>query len=130
MTTHHAAIWIDHNEARVLRLSEDSADFTSEVVVSEHHHSHVKKNDGHRHVADPKFLAKVVEAISTCDEVFVCGPASTKDELMRHLEGHRPALAQRVLVEAADHLTDGQVADHARRVFRKADRMRGVHVGG
>jgi stalled ribosome rescue protein Dom34 len=129
MTTHHAAIWIDHNEARVLRLSEDNADFEVSVVHSEHHHSHVKKNDGHRHVADAHFLAKIVEAIASCDEVFLCGPAHTKDELVKHLGEHRPALAQRLLVEPADRLTDGQLADHARRVFRKADRMRGVHVG-
>jgi stalled ribosome rescue protein Dom34 len=129
MSTHHAAIWIDHHEARVLRLSELTAEYTVEVIHAPEHVTHGNKTDGHRQVAAPHFLDAVLKAITTCDEVLVCGPASTKNELVRHIEGHRPELEERILVEPADHMTDGQIADHARKVFRKADRMRGVHVG-
>jgi stalled ribosome rescue protein Dom34 len=130
MTTHHVAIWMDHNEARVLRLAREGSDYEVDHVKDPSHHTHPRKVDGRREPADKHFLAKIEERIADADEVFVCGPASAKDELVQHLQAHRPQLAKRVVaVEAADRLTDGQLADHARKVFAKADRMRGVHVG-
>lgn len=96
MTTHHVAIWMDHNEARVLRLAPEGSGFEVDHVSDPSHHTHPRKVDGRREPADKHFLAKIEERIAQADEVFICGPASAKDELVRHLEAHRPQLAKRV----------------------------------
>jgi stalled ribosome rescue protein Dom34 len=130
MTTHHVAIWMDHNEARVLRLAPEGSGFEVDHVKDPSHHSHPKKGSGHREPASAAFLAKIEAHVALADGVLVCGPASAKDELVRHLTAHRPQLAKKVVgIEPLDRMTDGQLADHARKFFAKSDRMRGVHVG-
>ena len=63
-------------------------------------------------------MVKVVEQVPAVlgdprPWVLVAGPASTKKELVKHTESHRPELRERILVEPADHMSDGQIADHA-----------------
>jgi stalled ribosome rescue protein Dom34 len=130
MTTHHLAIWMDHNEARILRLPAEGGSYEVEHVGDRSHHTHPRKADGAREPVDARFLAAIEERIAQADEVLLSGPAGAKDELLRHIERHRPRFVERIVaVEKADRMTDGELADHARRVFAKTDRMRGVHVG-
>ena len=58
-------------------------------------------------------------------EWLLVGPSNAKNELLTHLDAHVPWLkAQMVGVESMDHPTDGELLDHARRVFKSVDRMR------
>lgn len=129
MTTHHVAIWMDHNEARIVRLAPEGSGFEIEHVGDPSHHTHPRKVEGHREPADERFLTAIEERIAQADEVLLCGPAGAKDELLRHIERRRPRFASRIVaIERADRMTDGELAAHARQAFAKADRMRGVHV--
>lgn len=130
MKSKHATVWIDHHEARVIHLHEDAATFEAVAVHGPHGQTHNKRHDdGHRHTLDHAYAERVATALAEVDEVLLVGPSTAKDELMKELQAHHPALAKRVLgVEAHDHETDGQLADHARRFFASADRLRGVHV--
>ncbi len=122
----HAVIWVDHKEARILKLDEESARYEAEhVKASTAHH-----DKGHHHThAEPKFLEDLAQRLAAFDEVLVTGPGNSKDELASFIETRHPAWRKKIVaVEASDHPTDGQLADHGRRVLRAADRMKGVHV--
>lgn len=122
----HAVIWVDHKEARIIKLDEESARFEAEHVKAPSGHH----DKGHHHThAEPKHLEAVAQHLAPLDAVVLTGPGNAKDELAAFVEKHHPAWkAKIVAVETSDHPTDGQLADHGRKVMRAADRMHGVHV--
>lgn len=133
MTTKHAAVWIDHNEAKIFFV--DAETFDATTIHAPHHHVR-------RHPAGPaaseastkshpaeeqRFFHEVATALAGAQEVLVVGPASAKLEFMTHVKKHDHAVALKVVgVEPADHPTDGQLVAYVRRYFRAADRMRGT----
>ena len=130
MTTHHAVVWIDHNETRALALDVEGTSFHELAHVHDHDHTtHSKKNGGHRHPADPHYLKQVEAIIGGCTSVVLVGPSNAKDELVAHLERTAPALRPRIVaVSSLDRVTDGELAAHARKIFRNTDEMKGIHV--
>jgi stalled ribosome rescue protein Dom34 len=126
---HHAAIWIDHNEARAISLDNSHHALIGHVRSTDTH-THPTKEDGHRHPSDPRFLLAVEELIAGCDAVIVFGPSQAKDDLVRHLSEARSTLSGRIVgVESLDRVTDGELATRAREMFVARDCMAGVHVG-
>jgi hypothetical protein len=124
---HHAIVWIDHQQARVLRFGVQGVD--SEIVHSSHRHEHLhhKANsiDSGKAPQDRAFLGRVGECLSGAATILVTGPANAKRELVSHLELHQPVTAGHVVaVEALDHPTDGQLEAFARKYFHADDRMR------
>lgn len=123
---HHAIVWIDHHEARVLHFGRDEADRVVVHPKRAHQNIHHKANtigSGHA-LPDNAYLGEVTKAMEDAQEILVTGPANAKTELVRFLETHFPQVKKKVLgVETLDHPTDGQLLDHARRFFRAADRM-------
>ena len=135
MKNAHAVVWVDHHEAKILGIhvsagAERDAGFESEKIHGPHGQTHNKRHDdGHRHTLDAQFAERIAQALAGASEVLVCGPGAAKDELMAHLRAKHAAVAAKVVaVEAIDHPTEGQLADHARKVFGKIDRMKGTHV--
>jgi len=111
LTNHyHAAVWIDHHEARVFHFNATDVD---EIVVHPEHptrHIHHKANSiGSGHTSeDHVFFQDVISAIGT----------------VKHIHRHNPQLIERIAaVETVDHPSDGAFIAHARRYFRAADRM-------
>ena len=129
MKSTHATLWIDHHEARIVHLQDEGAGYETVAVHGPHGQTHNKRHDaGHRHGVERDYADRVATALAEVSEILLVGPSTAKDELMKELQSHHPAIAKRVLgVEAHDHATDGQLADHARRFFKAADRLRG-HV--
>ena len=127
MNTHHAAVWIDHHEAKVFRVNVDGFDVS--IVESPHHHVHRHPigSEEKTHPTDAKhFFREVARALDQTDEILVVGPATAKLEFIRYLHKEARALEPKVVgVETVDHPTDGQLAAYARRYFLAADRMRG-----
>ena len=122
----HAVVWIDHKQARVFHFNVDEADKT--VIRPDHsvrdiHHG--QKRTGHRIPADRVFLEKVASAIADAGAILIVGPAQEKDEFAKFLAEKHPVIKTHVEgVEKADHPTDGELLDHARRFVKAADRMR------
>jgi hypothetical protein len=116
----HAVVWIDHKQARVFHLDEETAHETT-VLSPEHRiHRHPKgrgearehPDDGHR------FLAGVARTLDGVDAVLIVGPSSAKLELAKHLRAHGSAPESRTIdVETADHPTDGELVARGRRHF-------------
>lgn len=130
MSTHHLAIWIDHHEAHLVRLAREGAEYETELLKAHDHHTHAKKGTGQRESLDHGFVERVVKAIQAADEVYLCGPATSKDEIVQHIEAHHAPLKARILaVEKADRMSDGELAARARKVLTQKDKMKGVLVG-
>ena len=131
MTTpanHHAAVWLDHQEARVFRIERDA--FDESTLHSPRHH--VRRHPDHNaaeknHPEDAKrFFRDVAAALAEADEVLVVGPSTAKLHFLKYVHAHDPKLEARIVgVETVDHPTDGQFAALARRYFDAADRMLG-----
>ncbi|MFN7697542.1 MAG: translational machinery protein [Deltaproteobacteria bacterium] len=122
----HAVIWVDHKEARVIKLDEEGARYEAEHVkapVGQH-------DKGHHHThAEPKFLEDLAHRLSAFELVLLTGPGDAKEELAAFVQHRHPAWKVKIAaIEPTDHPTDGQLAERGRKVLRAADRMHGVHV--
>jgi stalled ribosome rescue protein Dom34 len=123
---YHSVVWIDHHEARVFYF--DSDHIVSAVIhpANPAQHLHHKANStGSGHGAeDQKFYHAVVAAIGDAGAILIMGPANAKQELVKHMEHHAPAVrAHVVAVETLQRQTDGELVAHARKYFRAEDRM-------
>lgn len=123
---YHAAVWIDHHEARVFHFS--PTDVERLVLHPDHptRHIHHKANSGSGHAsADHDFLHAVAESIADAGEVLITGPANAKTELIKYIHQHSPKLMNAIVgVETVDHPSDGQLLAFAKTCFKATDRMR------
>jgi stalled ribosome rescue protein Dom34 len=116
----HAAIWIDHNEARVFHVHPDSTEYTTVLSPQHHVHRHPKgRGEAREHPDDAKrFFAEVAHTLQGADAILIVGPSSAKLELFRYLHEHERGLEGKVVgIETADHPTDGQIVARARSYF-------------
>jgi hypothetical protein len=117
---YHAAVWIDHKQARVIHFNTEEWDV--QVIHPEHAHAH---HSDEKKRPDNAYLEKVTKAIAEAGAILVLGPANEKGELIKHIEKTHPTLSAHIEgVESADHPTDGEIAAHARRVLKSAERMK------
>ncbi|MDB4998280.1 MAG: translational machinery protein [Myxococcaceae bacterium] len=127
MNCQHAAVWIDHAEAKLFALNLETFDTTT--VQAPHHHVHrhpTRTREAQHPVDDQHFFHDVVRGLDGAEEILVVGPANAKLEFMKHVKKHDPALEAKIVgVENSDHPTEGQIVAFARDYFRAADRMRG-----
>jgi stalled ribosome rescue protein Dom34 len=128
MSSHHfhAAVWIDHHEARVFHFSPTDLD---KLVLHPDHptrHIHHKANSiGSGHASeDHDFLHSVAQSIADAGAVLITGPANAKTELVKWISKHDPGMMKIIVgVETVDHPSDAQLVAHARHYFKAADRM-------
>lgn len=126
MSVPHAAVWIDHHEAKIFLI--ESASFDPKAI---HPHHHVKRHPTvtaeHAHPADADhFFHDVARALGDAQEILVVGPGSAKLELIKHVHKHDHALEPRIVgVETVDHPTDGQLVAYVKQYFHAKDRMLG-----
>lgn len=119
MTPFHAAVWLDHNQAKVFHIDEQRFD---ESLI------HGPKSQVRRDpAAAEQFYHLVAQAIEAAGEVLVVGPGTAKLELIKHVHKHHKALGDKIVgVETVDHPTDKQLVSYARKYFHAEDRMRGL----
>ena len=120
----HAAVWLDHNEARIFHLT--SSTFDEATIHSSGGHTQLHRKAGadgsHRATEDQRYYHQVAEALVSADDVLVLGPATAKLELIKHAHRHDPKLETKIVgVETVDHPTDGQIVAYARRYFKDLD---------
>ncbi|WP_036258950.1 hypothetical protein [Methylocapsa aurea] len=127
MTEHnHAAVWIDHREARVFHFNAEEVDATVIHPHGKHLHIHhrtdaIGSGDA---VEDQAFLQDVVKAIGGSKAVLITGPGMAKTALVKHIARRDPKMMEAIAgVETVDHPTDGALVAHARAYFKAADRL-------
>lgn len=134
--TINAGIWIDHHKAIVVLLTDgvqtmetilsDSEAINAPNVNSSNRDAH-SRND---FIAEDKLERKamqhfnkhydeVIHHLHHADAIFIMGPGEAKGEISKRIEGM--SLKGRIThVEAADKMTDRQVAAHVREIFEKS----------
>jgi stalled ribosome rescue protein Dom34 len=122
---YHAVVWIDHKRARIFHFNVEDADRT---VVRDHIvrdlHAHEKRT-GHRIEENKPFFEDVAKAIADAGAILIVGPAQEKDLFAKFLAEKHPFIHTHVEgVEKADHPTDGELLDFARRYAKAADHLR------
>jgi stalled ribosome rescue protein Dom34 len=128
MTRHqyHAAIWIDHREARVFHFSPTDVETLVLHPDNPTRHIHHKANSigsGHSSTS-PEYLGAVAESVSDAGSVLITGPAGAKTELVEFIRLKDPKLAKVIAgVETVDHPTDAQLVAFARKYLNATDRM-------
>ena len=122
----HAVVWIDHKAGRTFHRPAGTTDETT-VEAPQHHVHRPPKGRGEprEHPDDARrFFTSVARTLDGVDAILILGPSTAKHEFSRHLHEHAPLLESRVVgIEAADHLTDGQIVAKARQHFLASDRM-------
>jgi stalled ribosome rescue protein Dom34 len=123
----HAAIWIDHKEARIFHIHPDKTD-ESTVHAPEHDiHKHPNGAEGIRERPDDakRFFHEVARSLSGTDSVLIVGPSTAKLEFFRYVHKHDQALEAKIVgIETVDHPTDGQIVAYAKKYFKLGDRIR------
>jgi stalled ribosome rescue protein Dom34 len=122
---YHAVVWIDHQRARVFHFNVDDADRT---VIHDHVvrdlHSRDKRT-GKRIEENKPFFEDVAKSIADARAILIVGPAQEKDFFAKFLGERHPTIRAHVEgVEKADHPTDGELLDFARRYVKAADHMK------
>jgi stalled ribosome rescue protein Dom34 len=122
---YHAVVWIDHKQARVFHFNVEEADRT---VVKDHIVRDIHSREprtGQRIEENKPFFEDVAKTIADAGAILIVGPAQEKKLFAKFLaEKHRSIRAHVEGVEKADHPTDGELLDLARRYVKAADHMR------
>jgi stalled ribosome rescue protein Dom34 len=118
MTTFHAVVWIDHQEAHVLM-------FDREHVQARRIQARSRLTLKHGHLgADKAFFRDVAQSLEGVSEVLVTGPAQAKIEFRDFCQHHARAVDQAMVgVVNSDHPSDAEVVALAREYFLKHDRQ-------
>lgn len=128
-------LWIDHREAIIVALTGET-ETTRHIRSGSGKHlrysgsSHSKTPDGLKEVTSEdgrdrkfdnvlnEFYDQVVAVVRGADTIQIFGPGEAKGELEKRLE--RAGLKEHVLaVEAADKMTDRQIAAKVRKRFQR-----------
>src|SRR5450432_910922 len=91
MTEHyHAAIWIDHREARVFHFNPTDVEKLVLHPDRPTKHIHHKANEigsGHA-AADNDFMHAVAASVADAGAVLITGPGNAKNQLVKHIDQH------------------------------------------
>jgi hypothetical protein len=124
----HAIVWIDHREAKIYEVG---ASGVQKLVIHSdaapaHHIHHKAGSIGSGHAADDQtFFASIAKTLQPVGEVLIVGPSTEKTAFAEFLQKHDKAAAAKVVgVEKADHPSDGEVVNYARKYFKAKDIMR------
>ncbi|NJO31873.1 MAG: translational machinery protein [Rhodospirillales bacterium] len=120
MTHYHAAVWIDHHEARIFDFN--ATDVATRCIRAEDpprqlHHKAGVIGSG-RTSEDEDFFEQVTAVISSAGVVLIAGPANAKVEFAKYLQSRAPSIFAKVsAVETVDHPTDREFLNYARQHF-------------
>ena len=117
MSTFHAVVWMDHQEAHVLMFDREHVE--RQRIKSRSHHKHQGK------VGDvAAFFGDVAKALNGTHEVLLTGPGAARNAFREWSKSHAKATAS-VIVDsiATDHPSDNQLVALARQYFKKFDAM-------
>ena len=113
MSTTPAVLWLDHQQALVLRLGADAVQSTRV-----HAHPHATPQHGSGVRTEHEFFAAVSAAVAGIDEVLVTGAHTALADLRHYVGKHAPAVAPRLVgYQVVDHPTENQLAALGRQFF-------------
>jgi len=133
--TREIGLWVDHRQAVIVTL-EDREETIKHVSsgmgkhirysgASQPKNGDSSHDDAGEDIRDRRFDSHlsayydtIISNLRDADSILIIGPGEAKGELQKRLEG--AALGGRVVgIEAADKMTDGQIAATVRKHFRR-----------
>jgi len=131
MSIRHAAVWLDHQEAKVYHVDPETFE-RSDLHVTNHlrkPHKLGAAAESHRSIAEEHpFFDEIAKHLAGADEILVVGPANTKLEFVKFMKERHQDVARKIVgVEPSDHPSDGQLVAHVRRYFLAVDRARAAN---
>jgi stalled ribosome rescue protein Dom34 len=127
--TFHAAVWLDHQEAKIFHVTAEGFDETH-VKAPHHHIQHPRKTEGRGGSEDREakaYYESIAKNVSDAQEILVAGPGTAKLELIKHVHKHEAGLEKKIIgVETVDHPTDGQFVAYVRKYFLAKDALLGT----
>jgi hypothetical protein len=120
MSTYHAVVWMDYQEAHVLMFDREHVE--TQRVKSRSHHKHQGKP-----LDTPAFYAGIAKVLVGTHEVLLTGPGLARNEFQDWCHKHHASVTV-VDSIASDHPSDAQVVALARQYFKKFDGMAGNAV--
>lgn len=122
----HAVVWIDHRHAKIFEFDRDDVqalNIRHRRAERQIHHKSGSIGSGHT-IEDEAYLRDVADALAGPSEILIVGPGHVKWQLRAYLNLHVPRISQRVMgVVQADHPSDRQIVESARKYFSRVDRM-------
>ena len=117
MSTFHAVVWLDHQEAHVVMFDREHVE--AQRIQSRSHHKHQGKAGDMA-----AFFAEVAQALTGTHEVLVTGPGLARNEFRDWCAAHQKSIAA-IIVDsiASDHPSDAQLVAMAKQYFKKFDAM-------
>ncbi len=117
MSTFHAVVWMDHNEAHVLMFDREHVE--AQRIKSRSHHKHQgKAGDA------TAFFSEVAMALKGTHEVLLAGPGLARNEFRDWCTAHQTTAAKMIVDSiATDHPSDKQLVALAKQYFKKFDAM-------
>jgi stalled ribosome rescue protein Dom34 len=117
MSTFHAVVWMDHQEAHVVMFDREHVD--AQRIQSRSHHKHQGKGGD-----TATFYAEVAKALAGTREVLLTGPGLARNEFRDWCAVHQKSTAATIVDSiASDHPSDAQLAAMAKQYFKKFDAM-------
>ena len=117
MSTFHAVVWMDHQEAHVVMFDREHVE--AQRIKSRSHHKHQGKAGD-----TAAFYAEVAKALAGAREVLLTGPASARNEFRDWCTTHQKSIAAVVVDSiASDHPSDAQLVAMAKQYFKRFDAM-------
>ncbi|WP_418264589.1 hypothetical protein [Flavobacterium faecale] len=130
-------IWIDTKKAIIVTIdgqNESITEILSDIENPVHHNGEGNKGAffGDQHVNSEKtfderkkhqtnnYLKNVISKVAEADELYVFGPAETKNKLQQKINSEKTEIATKLkLVETADSMTQNQVVAQVKKFFKK-----------
>jgi stalled ribosome rescue protein Dom34 len=124
-------LWIDHREAVFAALTDDTEELTRILSGMEQHIRYSAFEGGAEDKRDRRFEGhlnqyydKVIASVREARSVLIIGPGEAKNEVEKRLRDE--GLDKTIIgVEAADKMTDPQIAALARQRFQEFRRRNG-----
>ena len=131
----HAGVWIDHRKAVIVFAGQDTEEPQSIESGVEKHVRYSGQGSGHDGKADDqrdsqfaahlaKYYDAVIAKIRAADSILIFGPGEAKSEFKSRLVTKKLG-ARIVAVEAADKMTDRQIATKVSGYYKNKK----MHVG-
>ena len=115
----HAAIWMDHLEARIFRIH--PADSEDAAAIGPLHRIRHKHSTGPGALHE-RFFHDVGESLEDMQRVVLAGAAEPKRAFLEYLQqSARPLMDRVVSIETMVHPTDSQLVVCARTLLRRND---------
>lgn len=97
-------VWLNREQAKLFRFSEDRM---------ERHAFRTNESDEDLH-------SQIADKLTGTKKILILGSELAKNHFLNHLKDKHPILAKRVIAcETADHASDQQIAEYARKYFQK-----------